>query len=127
MYAKKELCVWRLEETSDFNQCTAIKVKCGCEDVVIHSVYRSPNSSRENDAKLCAYVKEMRGTNILVGDFNYPDINWETGTTAARGRDFFEATTAAGMDQFVNEPTHISGNTLDLILCNKGEMINAVR
>ena len=81
LWARKEICVWRIENKTEFNQCISVMVKCRCEDILLHCVYRSPNSSRENDAKLCKWVNEMRGNNIMIGDFNFPDIDWETGST----------------------------------------------
>ena len=43
-------------------------------EIRIHTVYRSPNSTRDNDDKLCELVRGMTGMNILIGDFNFPDI-----------------------------------------------------
>ena len=75
LWARKEICAWRTDETTDFNQCISVKIRCRCEDIMLHCVYRSPNSSKDNDAKLCKWVNEMWGTNILIGDFNFPDID----------------------------------------------------
>ena len=126
VYAKKELCVWRGETPPDFNQAVTITIKCGSEDVNIHVVYRSPNSKKENDASLTNWVKSMRGNNVMIGNFNFPDIDWVAGTAGSRGREFFEATSEAFFDQHVMEATHNSGNLLDLILCNREEIIKMV-
>ena len=44
--------------------------------------YRSPNvafSDKENDDLLCDLLNEVRGKPmLLMGDFNYPDIDWHT-------------------------------------------------
>ena len=125
--AKSELCVWNEETTSNFNQHVTVKVKCGGVDIKIHSIYRSPNSTKENDAMLNAWIGEMRGCNVLIGDFNYPDVDWDAGTSGAKGRDFLGSTIEKGMEQYVSEPTHISGNTLDLILSDNEGMIGDVK
>ena len=127
VYARRDICAWNVPVDTDFSQCVTIKVKCGREDFSIHSVYRSPNSNGENDKKLVEWVAAMNGTNILIGDFNLPDIDWATGTSGAKGRDFLTATTERGMEQYVEEPTHINGNILDLILCDREGVINTVR
>ena len=127
VWARKELCVWKTGENVDFNQCVTVRVKCRCEDINLHCIYRSPNSTRDNDANLCKWIVEMRGSNILIGDFNFPDVDWEAGSAGARGREFYEATQARFMEQHVSEPTHLSGNTLDLILSDQEGVINMVR
>ena len=126
VYARKEMHVWREDGPSDFNQAVTVKVKCGCEDVSIHVIYRSPNSKKENDASLNEWIKRMHGTSVMIGDFNFPDINWISGTTGNKGREFYEAVEEAFFEQHVTEATHSSGNLLDLILCNSGEIIKMV-
>ena len=126
VYARKEMCVWNCAVGADFNQCISFKIKCGCEDVNVHSVYRSPNSSVQNDEQIAKWIMDLRGTNILIGDFNFPDVDWEAGTSGARGRRFYEATQSKFMEQHVVGPTHISGSTLDLILSDREGIVSTV-
>ena len=127
IYAKNKMNVTAVESSTDFNQCASIRMRLGCEDVNVHVVYRSPNSQKANDDSLCRWVKEMRGTNILIGDFNFPDIDWQNGRSGSRGRDFFNATMEVFMEQYIKESTHENGNILDLVLCNREELIKEVR
>ena len=69
----------------------------------------------------------MRGANVLIRDFNFPDIDWANGRSGNKGREFFEVTMEQFMYQLVTEPTHKSGYLLDLVLCNREEMISDVR
>ena len=50
------------------------------EDLLVGVCCRSPNpffSDRENDRFLCDMIKEVQGIPVLlIGDFNYPDIDW---------------------------------------------------
>ena len=55
----------------------------------------------------------MSGINILIGDFNFPDIAWEDGRAGAKGKPFYEAVTDRFMEQLVEGETHVSGNLLD--------------
>ena len=73
MYVKKEINARKMEEKPLCNQTASVEIKSGGEEVRIHVVYGSPNSKKANDDGLCTWVKEMRGTNILIGDFNFPD------------------------------------------------------
>ena len=125
VYAEKSLNVWKMELETDFNQIAAVKMRCGrCVDVSIHVIYRSPNSNANNDAALCNYVKNIQGINILIGDFNFPDIEWTSGVTGSKGRNFYEATSEAFLEQHIDEPTHTSGNILDLVLTNKEGLVS---
>ena len=127
MYARKDMSVWSGTEVTNFNQCATVEVKFSGENVKIHSVYRSPNSDRENDSCLNEWIRGMRGTNVIIGDFNYPDIDWETESSGPKARDFVTAIVERGMEQHVDEQTHRSGNILDLILCDKEGMVDGVR
>ena len=127
VYIRKNLNARHVEEKTEFNQSSSIEIKDGRESVKLHVIYRSPNSSKTNDEDLCKWIGEMRGGNVLIGDFNFPDIDWANGRSGNKGREFFEATTEQFMDQLVTEPTHKSGNLLDLVLCNREEMVKDVR
>ena len=85
VYAMRNLCVWKGESPAEFNQGVTIHLRYRCEDVKIHVIYRSPNSKRENDYALNKWVNVMHGTNIIIGDLNYPDIDWEEGTAGSKG------------------------------------------
>ena len=127
MYSKNNMDVTALEVSTDFNQCASIRMKFRCEEVNLHIVYRSPNSKKNNDDALCKWVKELSGTNILIGDFNLPDIDWQNGIAGSRGREFLDTTMEGFYEQLVQFPTHTSGNVLDLILCNREGMIDNVK
>ena len=126
VYVHKNLNAWCIDNETTFNQCTSIGVKCKSEKLAIHLVYRSPNSSKDNDNALVKWMKEFRGTNIMIGDYNFPDINWADGTAGAKGREFHEATLEAGMEQYVDEATHTSGNVLDLVLSDHENIVKSV-
>ena len=56
---------------------------------------------------------------MLVGDFNLPDINWSSlSSHSTLSDDFCEFVFDCNLSQLVEEPTHIKGNCLDLILTN---------
>ena len=127
VYVEKSLNARKLDENPNFNQNVSIEIKNGCEEVKLHVINRSPNSRKDNDDGLCAMIKEMRGTNVLTGDFNFPGIDWVSGVTNEKGRGFYEAINEQFMEQYVMEPTHTSGNVLDLVLCDKEEVVSEVK
>jgi hypothetical protein len=62
----------------------------------------------------------------VVGDFNLPEISWETELSGARGRPVLEAAMDQQLAQLINFATHVKGNTLDLLLVNCPERILSV-
>ena len=114
------------EEEGGFNQYATVKVKrCG-NDLGVSVVYRSPNSDLENDTKLCQWIRSMRGENLIIGDFNFPGVRWESGCCDSRGRPFYDACSDAFLTQHVEGATHLSGNTLDLVLSSDPSLVRGV-
>ena len=55
-------------------------LKLGDVNVCLMSVYRSPNSTTEDNSKLNEKIRTLGECDrkmIRPGDFNYPKINWE--------------------------------------------------
>ena len=85
MYVRSELCAWSKETRTDFKQCVMIGVKTGVkEELGVYVVYRSPNLTRENDGKLSEWIRQLKGKYVIVGDFNFPGIEWKIGRSDAR-------------------------------------------
>ena len=69
---------------------------------------------------------------MILGDWNYPEINWlQTCDTANyRMKRFLNACSAASLTQLVNEPTRISNtgssNVVDLVLTNSEDIIQSI-
>ena len=61
---------------SDFNQFCSFSVKCHSQrDFYVSLIYRSPNSSEENNNKLYDLIETHPENMFIVGDFNLPKIN----------------------------------------------------
>ena len=56
---------------------------------------------------------------IIIGDFNFPDIDWDllSGFSLASNQ-FCDLVFQTGLSQLIDQPTHKHGNTLDLLLTN---------
>ena len=61
---------------------------------------------------------------LITGDFNLPDINWNTlSSTSQLSNVFCDLVFNLNLAQLNVKPTHIHGNILDLILTNNEEII----
>ena len=99
------------------------------------NVYRSPNSTEENDKLLMDKISqayEIAGDNriLILGDFNVPFINWED-KDLRRGarrveRDMLKVVNDCYLHQHVKEDTRFSelqSSSLDLIFKREEEDI----
>ena len=61
----------------------------------------------------------LTNNTIIVGDFNYPDIDWLTlSGTNLNSSSFCDFIFDINFVQLIETPTHIAGHTLDLVLTN---------
>ena len=99
---------------------------CKIGSVFFGVVYRSSNSSPENNSKLneLLSVAENRRC-VIVGDFNYPDIDWESSLAGPNGYNFLESVQDFFLYQHIHKPTR-AGNILDLVLSTEQNMIENI-
>lgn len=125
---------------SDFVQTNSpldicwVSVDVGHGRVVIGVCYRPPGCDgdfvrhlHDNLYYMCQRFPKSRI--ILLGDFNYPNIDWENwSASSSEAKDFLELLLDFGFCQIVNEPTRVSGlscNILDLVLTNSPEIFTS--
>ena len=104
------------------------------ERVLIGCVYRSPNSSKENSEELHKLLKSEQFEKFdkicIVGDFNYPNINWQGLWTNKEDNDFVECLRDAFLVQKVKHPTRNrqgqKSNLLDLVLVNSDDLVSDI-
>ena len=84
LYVRKEV-EQRVCRALSSNECESSAwcwvVEKGGKKILVGSVYRSPNSSRQNDENLLKqllHANEIAGDNrvLLLGDFNVPGVDW---------------------------------------------------
>ena len=65
---------------------------------------------------------------IIVGDFNLSGVSWSNleGCTALEQR-FVDSFTDLGLVQCITEPTHVLGNTLDILLTNSEQCVESLK
>ena len=98
-----------------FAQLLTVSIETSLRPLTLNLVYRSPNSSSDNNNKLNGFMKLSGSRSLTVGDMNYPGINWDNGIFDSAGKDFFNSCQDAFLDQNVHFCTH-GDNTLDLII-----------
>ena len=62
---------------------------------------------------------------VIVGDFNYPDIDWESSLAGPNGYNFLESVQDFFLYQHIHKPTR-AGNILDLVLSTEQNMIENI-
>lgn len=107
--------------------------ECG-QSFTISTFYRVGTLGIENFEEVHKHLVSLAtnkkmSKHILVGDLNFPEISWPDGTSSCELHhkfcDFFQCD--IGHSQLVNEPTHKSGNTLDLLFTNIPGLINNLK
>ena len=129
MVYAKGIHIWREDVDTEFNQCATLKIKKGTEETALHVVYRSPNSNKENDNMLCEWMEKRSRSGkeeVIVGDFNFPGIDWSTGRSDTKGRSFHEACMDSFLVQHIDQETHRSGHILDLLFTTEENMVDKV-
>lgn len=87
VYVREDLSFREILTEHKYCENLCIKIKCKKKDIVIASVYRSPSSNMEDNVKLLKVMQEISLKQpcykIILGDFNFPNINWTNYTTTA--------------------------------------------
>jgi len=124
---------------SDFQESIWCRINTDQQSLLVGVCYRCPTSPVDNNnnlLKLLAGAVQAAGTShlLIMGDFNYPEINYEddwvsSGLDSDPGR-FFLATQDLFLTQHVSEPTRFrQGNqpsTLDYIFTSEEEVIEKI-
>ena len=142
LYVKQEIeqRVCRPLNTPGFdNSAWCWIVEKGGKKTLVGSVYRSPNSSEENDNLLLdklLLANEIAGDNrvLIMGDFNLPNIDWEDRDLRRGARkveeQILEVINDCFLYQHVKEDTRFmneQSSSLDLIFTKEeGDVMNVV-
>ena len=99
----------------------------GNDKLLFCNAYRSPSCTQEENNIFNSALKKLNCLNyaqfLLVGDFNHPGIDWDTGSTVSTGEDsnfhFHETIRDCYLTQHIVSPTRGRGtdtpSTLDLV------------
>jgi len=92
-------------------------------------VYRPPDVDLEGSLEvyntIFHYLQNTKHY-VLLGDFNLPDIKWDTLNTVSNvSKEFLTLCFKIGAEQMVDFPTRLN-NCLDLILCSNRSMVKTM-
>ena len=138
IYASDQLLVAEISfPGNSFSEQIWLRVRLSGNDVLqLGCIYRSPSSEDANSQQLCALLKEVMDAQashlLIVGDFNFGDIDWETGRSSATethmSHQFIEAVQDSFLHQHVQSPTRYRlgqvPHILDLVLTNEEGMVS---
>lgn len=102
-----------------------------CSKFILGVFYRPPNSEPEILVELRDSLDRLEESCqfILVGDFNLPNIDWlsnfpsQTSNGGFNEEHFCEIITDNFLYQKAEGPTHLGGNKLDCVFCNRPELV----
>jgi endonuclease/exonuclease/phosphatase family metal-dependent hydrolase len=122
VYARSGKQILKVDKTILSAQMCSFKI----DDVTLNLVYRSPNAAAESIVELADAISDAGANEVFLGDFNMPGIDWVGGSSRGREALFAEAVEGALMQQMVDFPTQVKGNTLDLVITNIPERIEEI-
>ena len=140
LYVKKDINPQEVSTLNDHNFQESIwcKVERGGQSLLLGTVYRSPNSSDENDFNLFnlmndnEIIQKKYNKICIMGDFNFPSINWTNRALSEgkKGCKFQESIDDSLLFQMVENSTRHrhgqSSNLLDLVIVNDEEFISNI-
>jgi hypothetical protein len=121
----------QLSECNPYFETLVITLFIESKKYTVAVFYRMPKPP-PNEAKLRILMNkkiqlaaDAESNCFIMGDFNYPEIDWDNLNTVTRRpeREFITTLAEAGLTQFVNGPTHIKNNCLDLFFTNSPNLI----
>ena len=120
IYARNDIVLKKVENCSSFNQFCQFQLlmQHGNNPLNVTLIYRSPNSSAENNDKLAKLVEKCDKNSLIIGDFNYPGLDFANGLFDHKSRSLFDVVHDRFLCNIVTFPTHIHGNILDLAICD---------
>ena len=87
--------------------------------LLISCVYLSPSCDTSRSTEVFKFLQSLYTYRqlIIVGDFNLPDINWNSlSASSPLSPSFCDTVLSLNLVQLIDEATHSCGNSLDLVL-----------
>jgi hypothetical protein len=127
LYVKNDIITC---DCGDLNKIQAESIWCKIVDktgkgteIVVGVCYKRPAAEAKEIEELFKVLQmAAKGEVLIMGDFNYPGINWETFESNNHGQAFRDLVMENFLIQHVREPTRES-NVLDLVLSSNDGMV----
>ena len=117
-------------------EIVSVEVKICNEKLIFCSVYRVGTLGSVNHDSIISSLKSFYGGRnlknvVIAGDFNLSSVSWplneEPNDYSRIDRLFIDSFDELGLHQCIEEPTHIAGRTLDLILTNNRPILTDIK
>lgn len=127
LYVDKTLAAKQVFLNCSFQEYVIVKIQGENEQLLICNVYRSPSSGADNNTQLFNFINCLSTLAsdklLLLGDFNFRDINWDNGSAInSLSNDFIEVLRDNFLIQNITIPTRARGSDtphiLDLVISN---------
>ena len=116
-----------------FTECAGISIPWGRGEilklVLVYIPPTAPGSEADggNTVRMCEVLSKLEGNVVTVGDFNMKGIDWDLGWSASAGENMLlDLVGDKFWTQLVRGPTHVDGNTLDLVMPSSPELVAGV-
>ena len=136
MYVDKMLEAEPITLTTKVTEVMAIKIEENAnKSIIVALIYRSPSSSQRNNTRIRKAIDELVEINsaelLIMGDFNYKEINWEQDTASGDEQTMFvECIQQNFLTQHIKELTRFRGkdepSRVDLLFTKDEESIEDV-
>ncbi len=139
VYTKTILNAQKVNKTGNFEEVIWIDIQLnGRDTLLLACFYRSGSGSDANNNRLREMINLAANKSYTftcyIGDFNYPDINWETlrpgSDNESEEQQFVECILSNYLTQHINKPTRVRGtdkpSILDLLLTNDAKIIQNI-
>ena len=136
IYVRENIRYEKIEFRTNFNDNVWVKLKTYDNlGILLGCIYRSPNSNQVNNTALPEMLQEacQFGTNatVIMGDFNYKEIDWDNGTVHALdshpASKLYDKINDLFLHQLITTPTRYregeTANLLDLVLTDSRDNV----
>lgn len=108
-------------------ECACLRFSCWGFSFILYALYRPPDAGIDYVAKLRDHMLQFQNSKIiLIGDFNFPGVNWERFQTDYESNKqihiLFDIMLTHNLIQLVKEPTRVnatSSSVLDLVFVHR--------
>ena len=103
------------------------------QKLIICTCYRVGTLGPDNHDRIVGAIRSLTRTKkltkiVLVGDFNLPGVDWSSlASPVPIEQKFVDSFVDLGLEQCVDQPTHVGGNTLDILLSNSASNVLNLR
>ena len=129
LYIKEDIVSYEYYElSSSKSESIWVKIKVDNKsELVVGTCYKSPSSDSLELKELYDTIAQAANKEVLImGDFNFPYINWDTLESDSDGSHFRDLLLDNYLIQHVKEPTR-NNNVLDLVITSDVNMVDKMQ